>query len=392
MIKNAYICSSFNGCVLNSYLLSRINDFLVGNGINVTDSPDKSEAVIIGTCANVDSDEKKALNTVKRYIKRYGARKKIIVTGCLPDINPGFFKKNSGVIGVGAKGIGRLDRIFNARHSIRQFQLNNLNERFCVDEDVPDESHYQYYAPEKYYIEISRGCLNNCSYCAIKKAKGSLQSRPLRALLSEFRKGVKLGFKKFVLLGDECGGYGRDIGTSFAELLLAIGRARGDFEIVISNLEPSRLLDMRPFLKDILSRVRISYINLPLQSGNQRVLKLMNRRYSAREVVELVKEIKKTSPRTRFETNIIYGFPSERRNEFMDSVRMARHFDIVSFFIYSERSGTPAAKLDAAVSRREIAHRTGILKKLRVREPQKYFFADMKILPQGKVCKKARIA
>ncbi|MDD4907546.1 MAG: radical SAM protein [Candidatus Omnitrophica bacterium] len=377
--KKVHICSSFNGCAVNSYLMSRIYDFLLGNGISLSGTPDDCDAVILGTCANVRMDEIKAMAAVKGYLKQCRGRKPLIVTGCLPDINPDFFKDKPGVITVGAKAIDELDRIFKARHPIKDFRPNNLQEKFCLDDTVTDSSYYQYYSPAKYYIEISRGCLNHCSYCAIKKAKGKLKSKPVELVIAEFRKGLSLGFKQFVLLGDECGGYGPDIGTDFSGLLKKISRLKGDFEIIISNLEPSRLIDMRGSLKDILPRLRISYINLPLQSGNDRILKLMNRNYRAQEAAKIVREIKKLSPGTRFETNFIYGFPSETRKEFLDSLKVSGLFDTVSFFIYSKRKGTLAAKLKGRISREEINYRTGLIKKLINKDGSRYYFADARL-------------
>jgi MiaB/RimO family radical SAM methylthiotransferase len=356
--------------------MSRIYDFLLGNGISLSEAPDECDVVILGTCANVGMDEKRAMAAVEGYLKRYGGSKPLIVTGCLPDINPDFFKGKSGVIAVGAKGIDELDRIFKARRPIRDFRPNNLQEKFCLDDTVSDSSYYQYYSPAKYYIEISRGCLNNCSYCAIKKAKGKLKSKPLELVIAEFRKGVSLGFKQFVLLGDECGGYGLDIGTDFAGLLGKISRIKGDFEIMVSNLEPSRLISVYSSLRDILPRLKISYINLPFQSGNDRILKLMNRNYHAQEAVKIVRDLKKLSPLTRIETNFIYGFPSETRKEFLDSLKISGLFDTVSFFIYSERKGTAAGKLKGKISREEIERRTGLIKKLIDKDGSRYYFAD----------------
>ncbi len=389
-IKKAYICSSFNGCMLSSYLLTRIRNFLAGNGVEISDEPDKSDIVIIGTCANIGQDEKKAKDLVDNYLGRYKGRKRIIVTGCLPDISPGFFRNRPELMPIGAKRIDELNSVFKARKPISGFYPNIIDEQYCLDEDVQDVSHYQYYSPEKYYIEISRGCLNNCSYCAIKKAKGALKSRTVDCLVKQLRSGVESGYKKIVLMGDECGGYGRDIGSSFVELLRGFSRVRGDFEIFISNIEPSRLADMKPYLKSILGKIRISYINLPLQHGNDRMLKLMNRRYRARDIIKLVRLIRKFSPATKIETHFIYGFPSETRKEFLDSITMSRYFDTVSFFIYSKRSGTAAASLKGAVSRGEMSYRTAYIKKLRMSEPKKYYFADMKIFPQYAIRATAR--
>ena len=375
-LKKVCICSSFNGCSLNSYLLTRVYDFLIANGISVSADPDECDAVIIGTCANLNADEKKAVDFISGQIKKYRGRKKIIITGCLPDINPAYFKENPSLIGIGAKQLDKFDAIFGARKRIKDFSSNSLNERFCLDELVADNSYFQYYAPSRYYVEISRGCLNNCSYCAIKKAKGVLKSKPLNSVIGEFRKGIKLGFRKFVLLADECGGYGWDCGSSFAQLLLRLSKLKDGLEISVSNLEPAQLVKMYPSLKGVLPKIKITDLLLPLQSGNSRILKLMNRRYRVSEVIEIVQDIKAVAPKTDIQTHLIYCFPSETRKEFLDSVKMAGYFDGAAFFLYSPRSGTRAAGLKQGISRKEIIYRTAYLKKLIARDPKKYCFGN----------------
>jgi len=377
-IKKVYICSSFYGCILNSSLLTRIQNFLIGNGIEISDDPDKSEAIIIGTCANVSTDEKKAIKFIREYIKKYSKTKKIIVTGCLPDINPDFFKGKTELISAGVRKIKDLDNLFGTHRSISTFKSNTLYKKFCLDISESEHGYYKYFSSSKYYIKITEGCLNSCSYCVIKKAKGTLRSKPLDSVLEEFQKGLRSGYNKFELLGDDCGGYGQDLGSSFAELLKRISLLKGDFEILITNFAPGKLIDLYPSIKKILPKLRVSYINLPLQSGNSRILKLMNRKYSLHSVIKIVKDIKKISPHTEMNTHFIYCFPSETSKEFMDSVKMADFFDSVVFFLYSKRKGTRAADMQGEISIKEKDHRTAYLKNLIIKDPQKYYFGNIK--------------
>jgi MiaB/RimO family radical SAM methylthiotransferase len=378
IFKNIYICSSYNGCALNSCLLTKIYNFLIANGYKIVKKSNDSDLIIIGTCANDNFKEKEAINFINGYVKKYSNRKKIIVTGCLPKINPVFFDKKNELIPVGVKQIAEFNRIFGAKKPIEKFKIATLNKDFCVDEDYADNSYYEYYSPLKYYVEISQGCLNNCSYCAIKKAKENLQSKTIDSVIEEFKKGIKLGFKKFVLLGDECGGYGTDIKTDFSELLYRISKLKANFEISIHNLEPSRLINLRPFLKNILPKIKLTSVTLPLQSGSPRILKLMNRHYNPQKVIKLVKDIKNII-KTEFITHFIYCFPSESRKEFMVSINLAKVFDKTIFFLYTKKKGTLASNFKKEISRNEKKYRTEYIKKFIRKNPKKYYLGTEKI-------------
>ena len=124
--EKAYLCTSFAGCALNSYMLTRIRNFLHENSIEIVNSPEKSDLIIISTCANLNEDEEQALEFVKTYIEKYGNKKKIILCGCLPKINP-FFSKERGVISIGPKEIDKFDEIIKPKKKIGKFTANILN-------------------------------------------------------------------------------------------------------------------------------------------------------------------------------------------------------------------------------------------------------------------------
>lgn len=377
-VRTVHITSSFNGCILNSSLLTRVHDFLMENGIKITPYPEKADMIIIGTCASVQSDEITAKRFVRKLEKKFSPQKKILVTGCLPDINPGFFSQKPHITAVGIQRIAELNLLFRAKRPVQSVRGNALNEKFCRDPNFSDNRHFEYYSPSAYYIDIARGCLNNCSYCVIRKAKGPLQSRPLDLILNEFCRGIARGYKEFVLIGDECGAYGLDRKSSFSELLRAISRLKGDFKLLFTNVEPGKMTAAFPSLKKVFPRLRISRLNLPVQSGNSRILRLMNRNYSLSSVKKMIKEIRRISPHSEIHTHFIYCFPSETRREFMDSVRFSRLFDRAVFFLYSRRKGTPAAGLKGNTGKREIEYRTRVIQDLRIKDPQKYYFGNIK--------------
>lgn len=206
--------------------------------------------------------------------------------------------------------------------------------------------------------------MNNCAYCAIKKAKGYVTSKPLNKVIAEFKQGLESGFKHFILLGDDCGSYGVDIGTDFAELLNEINKIKGDYKIDIHYFEPHRLEVLFPKINKKIFK-KIYAMRIPIQSANQRIVKLMNRNYDLNNVFRIVKKIKKISSSIILRTHLIYCYPTETREEFMNNITHPdlKYFDEVKHFCYSPRKGTPASKLANKIKSREKKRRLAIMRK-----------------------------
>ena len=207
--------------------------------------------------------------------------------------------------------------------------------------------------PYSFCIKISTGCLTNCSYCAVRISRGKLKSKPLNKVINEFEEGLSKGFTEFSLIGTDTGSYGRDQGITLVTLLKELLAREGDYQIRLRNIQPRFLIEMMPELQDLFKSGKISYISTAAQSGNNRILKLMNRKYTIEEYKEAIRLINKEFPHIQIRTQIMVGFPSETEEEYQDSVRLLDelNFDIVEIYLYSPRPNTKAAKIKEQVSK-----------------------------------------
>ena len=285
------------------------------------------------------------MSVIDSHIQNYGAEKRIIICGCLPKISPDRFD-SSQTVSIGPKELGRFNEIFNASIPIEQVSGSILDQRF-IDP--------RYGFVDSFYIQICQGCVNNCSYCGIKKAKGTVTSKPISQIVSEVETAWEKGYREFMLLADDCASYGKDLGTDLAELLNTL--SHDDIRLTINYLEPGGFCELYPEIDEKVFR-QIDFMNIPVQSTAGRVLGLMNRHYEISRIIDMVKSIKETSPDTFLETHVIYGFPGETREEFEDSFRLCRVFDSVIYFYYTDRKNVKASTLPGKMNADEMIYRT----------------------------------
>ena len=202
----------------------------------------------------------------------------------------------------------------------------------------------------RYFVEISRGCTGNCSYCVIKKAKGKLRSRTVEAILTDIGKLYDPS-KKLFLVADDCGCYGLDAGSNLIELISEVDKQFPSISIDINYLSP-QWFERRPdeYIK-LFKDTSIDLVIIPMQSGSNIVLKKMNRHYDADKIIKIVDQIKKASPKTLMYGHFIVGFPGERIIDFLKTLSAMKHFDYPIPFNYSEMKGTPSASLPHKKSR-----------------------------------------
>jgi tRNA A37 methylthiotransferase MiaB len=180
----------------------------------------------------------------------------------------------------------------------------------------------------------------------------------------EVRAGLRSGHLEPTLLADDCGSYGADIGCDLGELLHTLLAIDERLRLKISTLFPGDFLRLWQSLRDVIRSGRISYLNLPLQSGSQRVLDLMGRSYQVREVLDKLRQVRRISPRTWLYTHLMIGFPSETEADFECSLAAAAAFDEAMFITYSDNPGTAAAAIVPKVPARVVEARAGQAREL----------------------------
>jgi threonylcarbamoyladenosine tRNA methylthiotransferase MtaB len=196
-------------------------------------------------------------------------------------------------------------------------------------------------------IKVCTGCLNICAFCAVRLSRGKLRSKPINHIIKEFDEGLAKGSTEFALIGTEVGAYGRDLGTTLPTLLRELVRRKGDYTIRLRNIYPGFLIEMIPELREILQCGRISYINSAVQSGNNRILRLMRRDYRIEDYKQAILSLKRELPQIQLRTQILVGFPSEREDEFQDTLRLLDEvdFDYVEVYTFQPRPNTEAARM-----------------------------------------------
>ena len=360
-MKKASIIDSFCGCMLNSFDSQLFAKFFELNDYKIEDDYEKADVILLNTCAFVKDVEDKVIKKIDEINKNKKNNQKIIVTGCFPKINENKLKQIFKGDYFGPREKEKINRILNAKKGIEKIKINKIEERYC--NGAPSD---------RFYIKISDGCLGNCSFCSIKKAKGMLKSKAEEDILKEFSKGLKLGFKEFVLLGDDIGCYGKDTKTDISSLLKDIISIKGYYKIYLHFFEPNWFVEQFSSLLNIFKTEKIVLLNLPIQSGNDKILSLMKRPYKIKNVMEKVKILKKECPELILQTHILFGFPGETREEFNDSLKAAKEFDIARFFCYSERPGINALGLKERVPKEEKIKRAEMIKEAVEKQGKNY--------------------
>ncbi len=343
-----FILDASKRCEPSAFLFTQAVQFFRANGYATANDIDHSDIILVNTCC-VTEDKIATSKAALDYATGRGDGKQVVLFGCMASLPPLPGLERDDVICIGPKNLTDLDVHFPHHTSITSISVHQL--------------HPGLYAPGQglgygdYFILIAQGCSNRCSYCNIKRAKGEVRSEPAGVILQHLREGLSRGARNFALLADDCASYGSDLGTGLVQLIKGLFAAGNDFNLKLGYLYPQFLLTQVAGLSEIFRTGRIRYVNIPVQSGSQRILGLMNRRYSIDSVMEAVRRLRTAAPQTTFCTHIMINFPTESHNDFHKSLALADNFDEVVFLNYSDNRGTPAAGLLPKVAEPEVRRR-----------------------------------
>ena len=351
------------GCKVNQYESEAIGEELERSGIEIKSASEVCDAYVINTCTVTAESDRKARQLIRRLAAK-NPRAIIVVTGCMAQSAPEEAAKIAGVDVV----IGNLGKLSAARAVCDLLERGTKN---AVPEIYPSElegADFEKMSISKFertraYVKIEDGCENRCSYCIIPSARGKVRSKDPAELLEEVEALVRGGCREVVLTGIETASYGRDLGNiDLASILCKVDKIDGIGRVRLGSLDPS--LIKRAFVDRIAPLGSLApHFHLSLQSGSDRVLALMRRKYNSKMALEAIELLRESIPRVKFTTDIIVGFPSESEEDFaatLDFVRKAR-FLHAHIFPYSKRKGTPAAEMDGQISKEEKARRLKIL-------------------------------
>ena len=386
MYKKIFVYTNTN-CRRRLLDTKKLKLYFQKNNFSLADGPQDADLIVYITCAYRNEITDSCLKKIQEF-QKFNA--KLIVAGCLPEIEKDKLKDIFGGDTISTKNLNGIDKYF-PKNSVKFSDINDADAIFQQPKEGFGKQHFEkksliskiksstiefviknflnehlmiYLFPDKselYHVRISWGCRGKCSYCGIKKAIGSLKSKPLNECLNDFKKGVKKGYKKIVITADDVGAYGLDIGSNFPELLSKLLSIPGDYTISVQDFDPKWAVKYVDELEEIFKDEKITSINIALQSGCERILELMNRYSDIEKVEDALKRLKKSNSKMSFDMHFILGFPTESHEDFTETINFVNHigFDMGFIYRFSCKTGTKAEKIKPKLTSKEIVERLG---------------------------------
>ena len=338
------ICSL--GCKVNIYESELVTNILKNNNYTVVDFEDKADIYIINTCSVTNESDKKSRKMINRA-KKNNPEAIIIVMGCYSQVNAEDMDVD---IVLGNRDKSKIVEIIEEYIKTKQ-KKKIIYDLTKVDFEKMEITNFDSHT--RAFVKIQDGCNAFCSYCIIPYVRGRVRSKDSEDVIKEVTALVEKGYKEIVLTGIHTGRYGTDINTTLEELLNKLVNIPNIYRIRLSSIE---INEITPGIKELLkeNKVMAKHLHIPLQSGSNKILKLMNRRYNKEEFLSMVDNLRDI-PDISLTTDLIVGFPNEGEEEFNETIDTLKEigFTKIHTFPYSKRKGTPAAVMDNQVSPEE---------------------------------------
>lgn len=375
-----------SACYIVQTETNHIAAYLEQNDYQLVDTPGEADALIITTCAVTGSASDVTSECIRDLIAQRKDGAPVYIVGCFTRIEIQKMEallQISDVISVaelpdlesafpGEKSLQFI--VYNdffshpfAEHRLMDYSQETslkakmINGAFgVVDAAFKTDTQFRYlfrnghlYSPHiqraTWPVVVSKGCLYNCAYCAVRVGRGKHVSKPVKVVMNEIETGIQRGYEKILLVADELGTYGKDLrdGTNFPALLEMLLSDKYPVKLGLWYLDAFRLKQTMPVLEKLAEANKIFFLGITVQHGSERILKLMNRRYSIDDTVDAVAKLRKY-PSIIMATQIMVGYPTETAEDFEKSLSIVDkgYFDKVEVYPFSPRPGTKAAELD----------------------------------------------
>lgn len=355
------------GCKLNFSETSTLAKQLIQNGFSKVDFNERADVYIINTCSVTENADRECKTIVHRALEK-NPEAFIAITGCYAQLKPEQIALIPGVDLV----LGATEK-FNLINYLNNLEKKKQTEIFSceISDAVSFHAGFSQGDRTRVFLKVQDGCDFNCSFCTIPLARGKSRSNIIVNVIAQVEEIILSGAKEIVLTGVNLGDFGKlhpddkDHTHSFFDLVNAIENVNGKFRVRISSIEPNLLSD------DIIEFVASSqkfvpHFHIPLQSGSDKILKSMRRRYLTGLYRKRVEKIKSLMPHCCIGVDVITGFPGETERDFLDTYNFINSLDVsyLHVFTYSERDNTHAITLDGIVSIAERKRRTKMLRML----------------------------
>ena len=335
------------GCQMNASDSERYAGQLEELGYTMTEDAELADVILMNTCCVRETAEDKVLGKIGEF-KHLKARNNdliIAVTGCMAqEWQERLFKRAPHLdLVIGTHNIHKLIDLIKEREGKRGHALATDMDG-NVFYDIPTRRFQKFFA----WVPIMNGCNKFCTYCIVPYVRGREVSRPLEEIVEEVKNLADEGYKEITLLGQNVNSYGLDFkdGTDFSALLYAVEEIDGIERVRYMTSHPK---DMTFAMVDAIAQCSkvVTHLHLPVQSGSTELLKKMNRGYSAEHYLELIEYVREKIPDVVLTTDLIVGFPGETEGMFQDTLKLLKkvRYDMAYTFIYSPRTGTPAATM-----------------------------------------------
>jgi threonylcarbamoyladenosine tRNA methylthiotransferase MtaB len=330
------------GCKLNFAETSTISRSFPEAHFERVPANAKADIYVINTCSVTDTADRKCRQAIKKFINQ-SPDAVIAVVGCYAQLNPGEIAAIPGVdliLGTNEK--------FDAAKYLENFTRKEFPEIHSCEITLPDAFYPSFSAGDRTrsFLKVQDGCDYLCSYCTIPGARGRSRNQDISSLVEETKKIASQGIKEVVITGVNIGDFGKSTGDNFAGLLRELVKVEGIDRFRISSIEPNLLTDEIIEMTAEGEKI-LPHFHIPLQSGSDRILKLMRRRYKRELFLERVFAVKDKMPFAGIGADVIVGFPGETDKDFEDTYSFLDGLELsyLHVFNFSERPGTPAASL-----------------------------------------------
>jgi tRNA A37 methylthiotransferase MiaB len=383
MLKNIYVdvtpyCEEAK---LNTQRLINIislNDTEFG----ITNDIEQADLVLYYACGHLKSLEDRSIRDLNEILRLKKDSSRLIVWGCLPKINPELIKEIYDGALIGPEEAGdffcslfnlpkekilniHTNKLYLKNEQIRRFDEsskllkidNRFNGAFSHIGRVYNNFKQRFYwrsIGDRWYIKIEDGCKNSCTYCSDRLVYKTVKSELSQNIIDQIDLGLRKGYRFFYLIGRDLGSYGQDLGINLPVLLNRIidKFPNKNCKLILYNISPNSLIEMYPELEHLLSSGNVFELGCHIQSGSDKVLKLMGKTFTTSEWRWVIKDICKKYPKIRLLSSVMVGFPGETEEDFTQTIDSLKngYFDNVDVYEYSERPNLPAVRLKGIVS------------------------------------------
>ena len=370
------------GCKVNTYESNVIRDIFLNEGYE--ESNNNVDIAVINTCTVTNTSDSKSLKVIKHTIKN-NPNAIVIVCGCFSQINPDRLKDMEGVSIV--LGNYNKSKIMDYINQYKKDKKQIIDVRELNDEKF-ECMKLNNFNKTRAFVKIEDGCENFCSYCIIPYSRGKVRSKLMEDVLDEVNTLVNNGHREIVLTGIHTGHYGADIEEyDFSDLLNEICKIKGLERLRISSIEITELDDK--FLETLKNnKIIVDHMHIPLQSGCDKTLKEMNRKYDVAYFKDKINKIRSIRPNISITTDVIVGFPNETKDDFNTTVNTIKEikFTKLHVFPFSVRKGTVAETMENQIDEKTKKERVHILmdisKELELDYMNKFVGCEVEFIPE----------